>query len=142
MNKAAIFLCLGLASSTVGSAQAAGVRIQVESRPGLTFNRTVPSVVTLKTPWGTQMIRLAAGTLYTGDPTHYWSSLTPVFVHVRTPPNIATGRYPVSIQADLYVCDQRLHLCSVRPAVASGLLEVGSSTPLRMTLEMARPLNY
>lgn len=133
MNLAAALLALALTS-----AQATSVLIQVESRPGLTFNREVPSVATVSTPWGTRTVRLNRGTLYSSDPNHYWSSLTPVLVQLRTPPGLAAGRYPVSVQTDLYVCDQNIHLCSVRPASAQGELEVGAAAP-KLTLTLSIP---
>jgi hypothetical protein len=106
------------------------VQIQVETRPELTFNRAVPSVVTLTTPWGTQRASLRGGTLYPADPKNYWSDLKPVMVQVRAPANVAAGRYPVNIKTELYVCDQKLHLCSVRPAEAKGELTVGTGSAL------------
>ena len=133
MKLVAALLALALAT-----AQASSVLLQVESRSGLTFNREVPSVATISTPWGTQKVRLNRGTLYPGDPQHYWSSLTPVLVHVKTPPGLAAGRYPVTVQTDLYVCDQNIHLCSVRRASAQGELEVGAAAP-KLTLTLSIP---
>ncbi len=129
---------LALPAQTLATAQASSVQLQVESRPGLTFNREVPSVVRLTTPWGTQTVKLNRGAPYSADPQHYWSSLTPVVVRLRTPPGLAAGRYPVSAQTDLYVCDQTIHLCSVRSASAQGELEVDAVAP-RLTLTLKVP---
>jgi hypothetical protein len=129
-----------LFSLSVASASGtSGVRVQVEALPGLTFNRQVPSVVTLTTPWGRQTASLNSGPLYPQDPQHYWASLNPVRLRVKVPAGTAAGRYPVSVRTTLYVCDQNIHLCSVRPSEASGSLEVGTQdTSLTLTLAVPR----
>ncbi|WP_424949346.1 hypothetical protein [Deinococcus sp.] len=132
----ATLLCLG----TAQAASVQGVLIQVERMPGLTFNRQVPSTVTLTTPWGTQTASLSGGTLYASDPQHYWATLTPLRVRLNVPADAAAGHYPVSVRTTLYVCDQNLHLCTVRPTATQGQFEVGAAAsgngPLTLTLKV------
>lgn len=137
MRLAASLLLFSL--SVASASGTLGVRVQVEAVPGLTFNRQVPSVATLTTPWGRQTASLNSGPLYPQDPQHYWASLNPVRLRVKIPAGTATGRYPVSVRTTLYVCDQNIHLCSVRPSEASGSLEVGTQdTSLTLTLAVPR----
>lgn len=130
-------LSVAYAAGTVSSGM---VGVRVEALPGLTFSRQVPSVVTLTTPWGTQTASLNGGTLYRADPQHYWASLKMLRVRLTVPAGTAAGHYPVSVRTTLYVCDQNIHLCTVRPTEAHGQLEVRSleagAAPLTLTLKV------
>lgn len=120
------------------SASKVVVRVaQADNALSLTFTRQVQSVATLKTPWGVQTASFTGAALFPGDPQHYWRSLKPLALKVNVPPSTAAGLYPVSVGSTLYVCDQRQHLCSVRPAQAQGQLEVGPhAAPLTLTLDV------
>ncbi len=132
MRLAALLLVFGMSvvsasGSVTGST--VSVQIQVEALPGLTFNRQVPAVVTLLTPWGNQTASLNSGTLYPPDPQHYWASLNPLRLRVKVPAGTAAGRYPVRVRTTLYVCDQNIHLCTIRPSETQGQLDLGAGTP-------------
>ncbi|WP_188960371.1 hypothetical protein [Deinococcus aquiradiocola] len=105
------------------------VRVQVPPVAGLTFSRAAPADLTVTTPWGVHAGRWRGGALYAPDPQHYWSRLNAAAVSVPVPPGTPAGTYPVRVNATLYVCDQRAHLCSVRPAQASGSVRVGPGAP-------------
>lgn len=152
MRRAAALLLFGLSLlsglSVASASGTLGVRVQVEALPGLTFNRQVPSVVTLTTPWGTQTATLNSGVLYPQDPQHYWSSLNPLRLRVKVPAGTVAGRYPVSVRTTLYVCDQNIHLCTLRPSEAQGQVDLGSgapepgTTPLTLTLKLSKPSGF
>jgi hypothetical protein len=137
----AVLMMLGLASASASSA--ATVRVVVEPQPNLTFSREVPSEVAITTPWGVEKASLKNGTLYAADPKNYFSQLDPVTVQIRIPMGTKAGRYPMSLKTSLYVCDQVVHLCSVRPAQLSGELTVGKrvgteAAPLTLTLKIPK----
>ena len=130
-------LVLGMASASASSS--ATLRVEVETRPNLTFNREVPSELTLTTPWGQQTALLKSGTRYKADPEHYFSRLDPVTLRIKVPAATKPGAYPVRLNTALYVCDQVIHLCSVRPAQATGELKVGKdAAPLTLTLKVPK----
>ncbi|WP_407570638.1 hypothetical protein [Deinococcus altitudinis] len=145
MKFAALLLVFGMpvaSASGLVTPDTVSVRVQVEALPGLTFSRQVPTVVTLLTPWGTQAASLNSGALYPQDPQHYWASLNPVRLRVKVPAGTAAGRYPVRVKTTLYICDQNLHLCTIRPSETQGQLDLGAGSfgaaPLTLTLKVPK----
>ncbi len=137
MKLCAALMVLGMASASASGS--ATIRVEVESGPDLTFSRGVASELTVTTPWGQQQALLKSGTLYPADPEHYFSRLDPVALRVNVPAGTKPGAYPVSLKTALYVCDQNIHLCSVREAQASGELTVGrGKKPLTLTLKVPK----
>ena len=137
MKLLAALMVLGTASASASGS--ATLRVEVESGPSLTFSRGVASGLAITTPWGTQQASFRGGTRYAPDPQHYFSQLDPVTLKVKVPAEIKAGSYPVSLRTALYVCDQVIHLCSVRPAQASGELTVGlNAAPLTLILKLPK----
>ncbi len=137
MKLLAALIMFGMASASASSSTS--VRVEVEAKPNLTFSRGASSGLTLTTPWGTQQASFRSGTPYEPDPEHYYSRLDPVTLRVNVPTVTKPGGYPVSLNTVLYVCDQAAHLCSVRPAQASGKLTVGlNAAPLTLTLKVPK----
>lgn len=133
----AALMVLGMASASASSS--ASVRVEIEAKPNLTFSQGASSELTLTTPWGQQKATPKGGTLYAAGPKNYFSQLDPVTVQVEVPASTRAGRYPVSLKTSLYVCDQLIHFCSVRPAQASGELTVGpNAAPLTLTLKVPK----
>ncbi|ULH16340.1 hypothetical protein MF271_07035 [Deinococcus sp. KNUC1210] len=128
---------LALLATQAGAAPLTSVRVQVEGSAALTFNHVAHNTLTLRTPWGTQQA-VFSGTPYAPDPGNYWSRLDPLTLKLRLPQGVTAGRYPVSVTANLFLCDQRAHLCTVRTAQASGVVEVGQ-TPTRLDLLLTLP---
>ncbi|GGQ95418.1 hypothetical protein [Deinococcus ruber] len=132
------FLVLALLASQAGAASPlASVRVQVEGSAALTFNHRAQNTLTLRTPWGTQQA-VFSGTPYAPDPGNYWGHLSPLTLKIKLPEGVAAGRYPVSVSANLYLCDQRAHLCTVRTAQASGEMTVGQASA-RLDLLLTLP---
>ena len=144
MRLAALLLVFGMSvasASSLATGTTVSVQVQVEGLPGLTFSRQVPAVVTLVTPWGSQTASLNSGALYRADPQHYWASLNPLRLRVKVPAGTAAGRYPVRVSTTLYVCDQNIHLCTIRPSETQGQLDLkgfGRSAPLILTLRVPK----
>lgn len=117
------FVSLFLASSADASPPAVTVRVQVEGSENLTFNHLAQNTLSVQTPWGTQQA-VFSGAPYTPDPQHYWRHLFPLTLQLKMPANTQAGRYPVRATAQLYLCDQRAHVCTVRTAETDGELTV------------------
>lgn len=132
------FACVLLASWANAVSPAASVRVQVADSVGLTFNHLAHNTLTLTTPWGTQQA-IFGGTPYAPDPQHYWSHLHPLTLQLNVPASAKAGSYPVRASAQLYLCDQRAHLCTVKTAEASGDVTVGA-VPARLELLLSVPV--
>ena len=127
-----------LASWAHAVSPAASVRVQVAESVGLTFNHLAQNTLNVQTPWGTQQA-VFSGTPYAPDPGTYWSRLHPLTLRLKVPATANAGRYPVRVSAQLYLCDQRAHLCTVRTAEASGELTLGAA-PARLDLLLSVPV--
>ncbi|WP_425147698.1 hypothetical protein [Deinococcus sp.] len=137
MKRLALALLLSAQIGTaLAGAETATVRVQVADAPGLTFNHVARNTLTLTTPWGTQTA-VFGGTPYSPDPQHYWNHLFPLTLNVRVPGGVGSGSYPLKASAQLFLCDQRAHLCTVKTAEASGDLNLsGSSARLELLLSV------
>lgn len=94
-----------LLALTLNAAPAGSIEVRVPAPPGVLFNRLGSSTVTLKTPWGEQTAKLT-GIPDKVDPQNYWASAYPVHFQLKVPGNV-----PVTLSANLFLCDARAHLC-------------------------------
>ena len=132
------FACVLLASWANAVSPSASVRVQVADSVGLTFNHLAQNTLSVQTPWGTQQA-VFSGSPYAPDPKNYWSQLLPLTLRLKVPATAKAGSYPIRASAQLYLCDQRAHLCSVKSAEASGEVTVGP-TPARLELLLSVPV--
>lgn len=129
-----------LISSTLGSdaVQTSGV---VYAQPGQTvtlilhidnpeevlINKDAPTRLTLTTPF--QKLTLTEKDIKGPDadyePETYFARLDPLKFQLTVPKTFKKGRYPLDLNADLFMCNKNVGLCFMKTVQVKGELHVG-----------------
>lgn len=108
---------------------------------GVWYNRQAPARVRLTSPWG-QVSARPSGPLLASDPQSYYAGLNPLWLKIAVPGNVRPGTYPLTLNAELYLCSKRAGQCYRKTLSASAELRVGETGPaqgIRITDADLRP---
>ena len=112
--------------------QSASLRVQLATQEML-VNREAPNRLTLTTPWGKTQVQ-PSGTRHSNPAfASYFAQVKPMTFKVNVPASVKPGNYPAQLGGELFVCDIREKVCTLRPVQVPVRIEVSASAQIRST---------
>ena len=107
----------------------AQIGLEISTAPGLVINRKNPPVVTLLNPFEPGVLLTAAvtGEPWATDPETYLVRLDPVVWTLSVPATAKPGVYPLTIEADVSLCDTALGVCFTEYRELAVTLRLGAA---------------
>ncbi len=104
--------------------------------PGVLVNRAAPNSLLLVTPWQKAQAGLRGSARTEPQWADYFAVVEPVLFKVRVPASARAGQYPVTVTAQLFVCDQHEKVCRLRKLTLPVALKVSVAGPKQAALTL------
>ncbi|MDO4246733.1 MAG: hypothetical protein Q4C89_11980 [Deinococcus sp.] len=112
--------------------QSATLRVQLATRDTL-VSHEAPNRLTLTTPWSKTQVQ-PSGTRHSNPAfASYFAQVKPMTFKVSVPASVKPGNYPAQLGGELFVCDMRDKVCTLRPVQVPVHIRVGATAQIRST---------